>query len=63
MSRNAFVLTAGMIFSVVATLHALRLLLNWGAVIGGWEVPHWVSWVALALSGYLAYSAFTLKKG
>jgi len=62
MSRGAFLLTAGGIFSLVTILHALRLLLGWEAVIGGWDVPRWLSWVALALSGYLAYSAFTVKK-
>jgi hypothetical protein len=45
-----------------AVLHALRLLLGWEAVIGGWSVPTWFSWVALALAGYLAYSAFTVKQ-
>lgn len=62
MSRSTFLLTAGGIFSLVAVLHALKLLLGWDAVIGGWDVPRWLSWVALVLSGYLAYSAFNLKK-
>jgi hypothetical protein len=62
MTQRTFNTVAGVIFSVVAALHALRLLLGWTAVIGGWEVPHWVSWLALALAAYLAYTAFTLKR-
>lgn len=62
MTQRTFNMLAGIIFTLVAVLHALRLLLGWDAVIGGWDVPGWVSWIALGLSGYLAYSAFTVKK-
>ncbi|MDP3702885.1 MAG: hypothetical protein Q8R78_00630 [Candidatus Omnitrophota bacterium] len=61
MNQKTFVLTAGVVFSLVALLHALRLLLGWDAVIGGWHVPMWLSWLALALAGYLAFTAFRVK--
>ena len=60
MSQKTFTRIAGLVFSLVALLHALRILLTWDAVIGGWSVPLWVSWAALAVSGYLAYTAFRL---
>ena len=63
MKQKTFTVTAGAIFTLVAVLHLLRLLLGWEAVIGGWLVPGWVSWLALALSGFLAYTAFTLSRG
>lgn len=62
MSQKTFTLTAGAIFSLVTLLHALRLLLGWEAVIGGWQVPLWVSWVGIAVAGSLGYTAFTLGK-
>ena len=62
MNQKTFTLTAGVVFSIITGLHVLRLLFRWEAVIGGWDVPLWVSWVALLLSGYLAYSAFKLSK-
>ena len=62
MNRKTFTLTAGTIFSLIAALHALRLLFGWEAVIGGWHVPLWASWAALAVSGYLAYTAFRVGK-
>ena len=62
MKQGTFTSVAGLVFSLVAALHLLRLLLHWEAVIGGWAVPTWVSALALVLSGYLAYSAFTLRK-
>ena len=61
MNQKTFALTACVVFSLVAVLHALRLLLGWDAVIGGWHVPIWLSWLALALAGYLAYTAFRMK--
>ena len=61
MNRKTFTLTAGVVFSLVAVLHALRLLLGWEAVIGGWYVPMWLSWPALALAGYLAFTALKMK--
>ena len=62
MSQKAFLKTAGAIFTLVGVLHVLRLLLGWEAVIGGWEVPHWVSGLAAVLAGCLGYTAFKLAK-
>ena len=62
MSQKSYITVTGAVFFVIAVLHLLRLLLGWGAVIGGWNVPSWVSCLALVLSGYLAYSAFKLSK-
>lgn len=60
MTHKTFTRTAGAVFSLVAVLHALRLVLGWEAVIGGWPVPVWFSWFALAAAGYLAYTAFNV---
>lgn len=62
MKQKTFTVAAGGMFTVMAILHLLRICLGWEAVIGGWLVPVWLSWLALALSGFLAYTAFTLSK-
>ena len=62
MTQRAFNLAVGTIFLLVAILHALRLLFGWHASIGGWIIPMWVSWVGVALAGFLAYSAFSQKR-
>ncbi len=62
MKQKNFALTTGVVFSIIAVLHALRLLFGWEATIGGWNVPLWVSWVAIAVSGYLGYTAFKLRR-
>lgn len=62
MSQKTFNTLAGVVFSVVAVLHLFRLMFRWEAVIGEWAVPAWVSALALVLSGYVALSAFKLRK-
>jgi len=43
-------------------LDLLRIMLGGTAVIGGWTVPMWASWIALIISAYLAYEGFRLSK-
>lgn len=61
MNQKSFYNIVLVIFSLIALLHALRLVYGWSAVIGGWEVPMWLSGLAVVLAGYLAYSAFRLR--
>lgn len=62
MRQQSFNTLAGTIFLLVVILHALRILLGWEVVIGGWKIPLGLSWLALPLAGFLAYSAFSRKK-
>ena len=62
MNNKTFPLVTGIVFSVIAVLHLLRIILGWRAEIGGLVLPVWVSWFALVAAGYLAYSAFKLWK-
>ena len=61
MNQKTFFNVTLLIFSLIALLHALRLVYSWDAVIGGWAVPMWLSGAAVVLAGYLAYSAFKLR--
>jgi hypothetical protein len=62
MSQKSFNLIAGLIFLAVVILHLLRIVLGWSAVIGGWAVPQWVSWLAFLVAGYLAYEGLRLSR-
>lgn len=61
MNQKSFSNVTLIVFLLIALLHALRLVYGWSAVIGGWEVPMWLSGLAVVLAGYLAYSAFKLR--
>ena len=39
MNQKLFSLTAGVIFSLIAMPHILRIVFEWEAIIGGWAVP------------------------
>ena len=62
MKQSTFNTLAGIIFALVALLHALRLFRGWEFFIAGRHIPMGLSWAGLALAGFLAYSAFSPKK-
>ena len=62
MQEKTYLLTVGIIFSVIAVLHLLRIIGGWGVSMGDWDVPYWVSWVALIVAGYLGYTGFNFGK-
>jgi hypothetical protein len=57
-----FSLVAGTIFLIVAVAHALRLAVKWEVIVAGWQVPMWVSGVAVVIAAYLAYEGFQKSK-
>lgn len=61
MNQKIFIVTASGLFSLIAVMHALRLVFGWEAVIGGLSVPRWVSGVAVVLFGYLGYIGATVQ--
>lgn len=60
MNQRSFSLLAGIIFTIIALLHVLRIIYGWDPVVEGWPVPKWISWVALIVSGYLGYEGLRL---
>ena len=62
MDQKSFSLVAGLVFLLVAVMHALRLALGWHVTFGGWTLPMWVSWVALVITGFLAYQGLRLSR-
>lgn len=46
---------AGVIFSVMAILHLLRLFIGWNIVLGTFMVPVWWSGIGLIIAGGLAF--------
>ena len=46
------------LFLIIALLHLLRIIFGWPAEIGGVGIPMWASWLALVVTGALAYVGF-----
>ena len=49
---------AGVIFSIFALMHLLRVLYHWQMMIAGYEIPESASVVALIVAGILAIWMF-----
>ncbi len=62
MSQKMFSVTAGVIFLLIALLHAFRIVFGVEWIVEGWALPLWVSWVAVLIAAYLAYQGFRLSK-
>ena len=60
MNQKTFTILASVIFALVALFHVLRIFLGWPAVIGGWTVPMWLSWIGLVVAGGLSYFGIKL---
>ncbi len=62
MTQRMFSRIAGVIFLLIALLHALRVVSRWEAVFEGRVVPMWVSWVGVVVAGYLGYEGLRLSR-
>jgi hypothetical protein len=54
MAQKTYCMVAGIIFTLVALFHVLRIFMEWPIMIGDWSVPKSVSWIALIVAGGLA---------
>ena len=62
MDTKTYVTVSGVLFLILAIAHIVRLVYGWEISVAGWSVPLWVSWLGIALTGFLAYSSFLLQK-
>ncbi|OGZ03724.1 MAG: hypothetical protein A2648_02095 [Candidatus Lloydbacteria bacterium RIFCSPHIGHO2_01_FULL_41_20] len=62
MKKETYFTTVAVVFVVVAALHFLRIISDWSVRIGAWDIPMWVSWLAVIIAGTLAYHGFRFKK-
>jgi hypothetical protein len=60
--RTYNVVTA-VLFLIMAVVHLLRIIFGWPARIGGLDVPIWASWLAILVTGGLAYFGFRQSAG
>ena len=58
--ERLYLTVAGVIFTVVAGAHIVRMLYQGEVVFFGWAVPLFLSWIGAAVATYLAYASFYL---
>jgi hypothetical protein len=62
MKDKTYHYVTGIIFAVLATVHAYRVYSGWEAVVAGWEVPISVSVLAVLIAAPLSIRAFKKYK-
>jgi len=62
MNQKTFSLVAGIIFLVIGFLHVARIIFVWEVIMGGWQVPMWVSWPAAVAGLYLGFQGVRYGK-
>ena len=55
---SKYVVVSGVLFGVIAVGQAVRALNQWPVNVGSFDVPVWVSWVAMVVAGSLCMWAF-----
>ena len=58
MDQRTYNIVTATLFLIVAVLHLLRVVFGWPARIGGLDIPLWASWLAILVTGALAYCGF-----
>ena len=61
MNQKTYNIYAGVIFAIIAVVHAVRVMQEWPAVINGVSIPISASWIAVLLAGFMAYRGFQLR--
>jgi hypothetical protein len=61
LNQKTYASVAAALFLAMAIMHLLRIIFGWEVQIGGLAIPFWVSWLALPITGALAYIGFTQK--
>ena len=56
--EHDYLVAASGAFFMVAFGHALRIFYNFGLMVGGHEVPMWLSWVAVIVAGVLSWKGW-----
>lgn len=59
MNRKRYFFATAVVFAVIGLLHLWRIVIGWEAVVAGWAVPVWISWIALLVTAVLAFFGFT----
>ncbi len=62
MRQRMFNLVAGLLFGLLALVHAVRIAVGSGFVVAGWSFPTWASAIAVLAGAYLALAALRLNK-
>jgi len=53
---------SAIVFLVIAIMQIIRVVLGWPAIIADFQVPIFVSLIAIVVAGYLAYENWKMAR-
>ena len=59
MDKNQSLKLASVIFGLIAVMHLLRSIFSWPVSISAFNVPLWLSYIAVVVFGYLAWQMYS----
>lgn len=62
MDKNQSLILASVVFGIIALVHLLRAIFSWEAVIAGFNVPVYVSYIFVIVAGYLSWNMYSSSK-
>ena len=62
MKSRSYCVVSGVLFSLVAIAHLLRIVNDLSILVNGYSIPMFASWVGLLVPGVLAMWAFRLAR-
>ena len=62
MDKNQSLILAAVIFAIIGLVHLLRAILGLEAIIAGFNVPIYVSYIFVLVAGYLAWHMYNASK-
>jgi hypothetical protein len=60
MAQKIYSIISGILFALVALVHLGKIIQGWDVVVAGTIMPVWTSWVAMVITGILAFFGFKL---
>jgi len=63
MSARTYCTVSAVVFAVVAIAHLVRAVQGMPVVVGSWQAPTAISWLAVVVAGGLALWGFRLSAG
>lgn len=62
MNKNTALIVAGIIFTIVAFIHLIRLIFQWEIIINAFVIPMWFSGLGLIIAAILAIWMFIARR-
>lgn len=59
MTIKTFCTLAAAIFTLIALLQLIRIVMGWSVTLNGVDVPFWASWIAVIVAGALSFVGFS----